>query len=339
MNLRSLLRHREAVTVSGVVILVLLVMLVQPAFAAPSNLLRIANSTVILALLAAGSAVVIMTRNIDVSVGSMLALTGIVGGLMLRDGVPAVLTVVVVLALGAALGVVNGLGVTYGHVPSIVMTLGTLGAYRGLSFLITEGHSIENVPAGYKAIGRADILGVPLLVWLVIVALIGIGLFLGRTRLGRHVYATGDNRDGAHLIGVRTNGVIILAFAVSGVCAAAAALVFLAQVGSISNQAGQGIEMRAIAAAVIGGVALSGGVGTVFGAAAGAVFITAAVSSLSFLGIPGFWADTVIGAILLVALFADARVRKALDHRRVLDRYRAVHEAAPDAAENRKVAQ
>ncbi|MCK6210857.1 ABC transporter permease [Georgenia sp. EYE_87] len=332
--MKQLLKHREAVTVLGVVLLFALVALVHPSFVSGGNLARIANSTVILALLAAGSAIVIITRNIDVSVGSTLALSGIVGGLLLRDGVPIVVAVLAVLALGAVLGAINGLGVTYGHVPSIVMTLGTLAAYRGISFMITGGYSVENIPSEYRQLGRLELLGLPVLVWGALLVLAGVALAMGRTRIGRHVYATGDNHGGAHLIGVRTNAVVIFAYAASGLLAAAAALVFLAQIGSISNQAGQGIEMRAIAAAVIGGVALTGGVGTIAGAVVGALFITTATSSLSFLGIPGFWADTVIGAILLVALFADARVRAALDRRRLTDRYRARHTVAPQLAES-----
>lgn len=332
--MKQLLKHREAVTVLGVVLLFAVVALVHPSFVSGGNLARIANSTVILALLAAGSAIVIITRNIDVSVGSTLALSGIVGGLLLRDGVPIVVAVLAVLALGAVLGAINGLGVTYGHVPSIVMTLGTLAAYRGISFMITGGYSVENIPSEYRQLGRLELLGLPVLVWGALLVLAGVALAMGRTRIGRHVYATGDNHGGAHLIGVRTNAVVIFAYAASGLLAAAAALVFLAQIGSISNQAGQGIEMRAIAAAVIGGVALTGGVGTIAGAVVGALFITTATSSLSFLGIPGFWADTVIGAILLVALFADARVRAALDRRRLTDRYRARHTVAPQLAES-----
>ncbi|MPV35590.1 ABC transporter permease [Georgenia subflava] len=332
--MRQLLKHREAVTVLGVVLLVAVVAIVHPSFVTGGNPARIANSAVILALLAAGSAIVIMTRNIDVSVGSTLALSGIVGALMLRDGVPIPLAVLTVLVLGAVLGAVNGLGVTYGHVPSIVMTLGTLAAYRGISFLITGGYSVENIPSAYRGIGTLELLGLPVLVWGALLVLVAVAVLMSRTRVGRHVYAVGDNLGGAHLIGVRTNAVVIFAFAASGLLAAAAALVFLAQIGSISNQAGQGIEMRAIAAAVIGGVALTGGVGTIAGAVVGAVFITTATSSLSFLGIPGFWADTVIGAILLVALFADARVRAALDRRRLVDRYRARHTAPAPSLES-----
>ncbi|WP_282946871.1 ABC transporter permease [Cellulomonas endometrii] len=322
MNVLSLLKARESVTIVGALVFIALVGLAEPRFVQFENLTRVANSTVILALLAAGVAVVIITRNIDVSVGSTMALTGIVGGLLLRDGLPPVVVVPLVILLGAGLGAVNGLGVTVGRVPSIVMTLGTLGAYRGISFMITGGRSVEDVPVSYKQLGTSKALGIPVIVWAAAALLVVLMVAMARTRVGRHLYATGDNAAGAHLIGIRTTGVVVLAFAFSGAMAATAALVFLAQIGSVSNQAGMGIEMRAIAAAVIGGVALSGGVGTILGATFGAVFITTATSSLSFLGIPGFWSDTVIGAILLVALFADARVRAGLERRRLAARYR-----------------
>lgn len=330
--MKSLLQHRELITIGGVVLLVVIVGLFHSSFIEPANLVRVLNSTIILALLGVGSAIVIITRNIDVSVGSTLALTGIVGALLLRDGAPIWLAVLAVLVLGAVLGAINGIGVTYGHVPSIVMTLGTLAAYRGISFLITGGHSIESLPAAYRRIGRVEILGAPVLIWVAVVVIAALAFLMARTKFGRTFYATGDNADGAYQVGISTNAVVILAYTISGVLAATAALVFLAQVGSVSNQAGQGIEMRAIAAAVIGGVSLTGGVGTVVGAAFGAIFISAATSSLSFLGVPGSWSDTVVGAILLAALFADSRVRALVSARRLAARYSAL---ADDTAEGR----
>lgn len=333
MRLLAALKAREAVTIIGALLFIVAVGLAEPRFIAYENLTRIANSSVILALLAAGAAIVIITRNIDVSVGSTMALTGILGGMMLRDGVATGLVVGAVVLLGAALGAVNGVGVTIGRVPSIVMTLGTLGAYRGLSFMITGGQSVENIPADYKRLAVIKLLGMPVFVWGCTVVLVVLMVLMARTRTGRHVYATGDNLAGAHLIGVPTTGMVILAFAAAGALAATAALVFLAQIGSVSNQAGMGIEMRAIAAAVIGGVALSGGVGTILGATFGAIFITTATSSLSFLGIPGFWADTVIGAILLAALFADARVRASLERRRLAARYRTDVDTGPSPSD------
>lgn len=319
--MKSLLKHREIITIGGVVLLVAIVGAFHSSFLDPANLVRVLNSTVILALLGAGSAIVIITRNIDVSVGSTLALSGIVGAMLMRDGAPIW---VAVLGLGAMLGAINGIGVTYGHVPSIVMTLGTLAAYRGISFLITGGHSIESLPAAYRRVGRIEILGVPILIWIAVAVIAALALLMARTKFGRSFYATGDNAEGAYLVGISTNTIVILAYTISGLLAGAAALVFLAQVGSIGNQAGQGIEMRAIAAAVIGGVSLTGGVGTVVGAVFGAIFISTATSSLSFLGIPGSWSDTVIGAILLAALFADSRVRALVSKRRLAARYSAL---------------
>lgn len=321
MRVPAFLKARESVTIIGALAFIAIVGLIAPRFVQFDNLTRILNATVILAILAAGAGLVIITRNIDVSVGSTLALTGVCAGLLLNQGLAIPLVVALTILMGAVLGAVNGIGVTIGRVPSIVMTLGTLGAYRGISFMITGGTSVESVPQGFKAIGLARVLGIPLLVWVALAVLIVVGLLMARTRTGRQLYATGDNAQGAVLIGVRTRTMVVLAFTASGALAAVAALVFLAQIGSISNQAGSGIEMRAIAAAVIGGVALTGGVGTVLGASFGALFITAATSSLSFLGIPGFWGDTMIGAILLLALFADARVRSGLEKRRLAARY------------------
>lgn len=330
--MKAFFKQREFITAGGVVLLVLIVGLFNTGFIDPSNLARVLNSSVILALLAIGSAIVILTKNIDVSVGSTLALSGIVGATMMRDGFPVWIAVLAVLVVGTILGVINGIGVTYGHVPSIVMTLGTLAAYRGISFLITGGYSIENLPLAYRRIGRIEFLGLPILVWALIVLVIGLAFLMSRTRFGRSFYATGDNAEGAYLVGISTNRVVIIAYAFSGLLAGMAALVFLAQVGSIGNQAGQGIEMRAIAAAVIGGVSLTGGVGTVIGAVLGALFISAATSSLSFLGIPGSWSDTVIGSMLLLALFADSRVRALVSKRRLTARYSALKGDPPPSA-------
>jgi len=322
MKLSALIKGREAVVLFGLIGYIVIIGFINSSFIDASNLVRIANSALILVLLAVGSSVVIITRNIDISVGSILALTAIIGALFLRDGMPIPLVMILVMIIGAVLGVLNGIGVAYLGVPSIVMTVGTLGIYRGLSFVITGGHSVENIPAQYKQLGSMSWLGVPILVWVVAVIVIVTIILMARTVTGRHIYATGDNVRGAHLIGVRTKPIVVLAYAISGLFGGMAALIFIAQIGSVSNQAGAGIEMRAIAAAVIGGVALTGGVGSVWGATLGALFLTTITSSLTFAGIPGFWADTVIGAILLIALFTDARVRESIEKRRKAMRYR-----------------
>lgn len=323
--MKALTKHRELITVIGVIILALVVAVFNSTFISPYNLTRIANSAVLLILLAVGVTPVIITRNIDVSVGGTLVLSGILGAELLVAGWPAPVVMLVIAALGTAFGILNGVLVVYGHVPSIVATLGTMSIFRGVSFLITGGYSLENIPTSYSTLGSRSLVGIPVLVIAAIVAVLVLWVFLAKTRTGRHVYATGGNAEGATLIGIRTNGIVILAFSISGLFAGLAAIVFIAQVGSISNQAGNGMEMSAIAASVIGGVALSGGVGSVVGALFGAVFITTATSAMQFMGVPGFWSTAVIGAILLIALFADAMVRRRADRRKLEEKYRRVH--------------
>src|SRR5690625_4517865 len=167
MTLSALIKGREAVVLFGLIGYIVIIGFINSSFIDASNLVRIANSALILVLLAVGSSVVIITRNIDISVGSILALTAIIGALFLRDGMPIPLVMILVMIIGAVLGVLNGIGVAYLGVPSIVMTVGTLGIYRGLSFVITGGHSVENIPAQYKQLGSMSWLGVPILVWVV----------------------------------------------------------------------------------------------------------------------------------------------------------------------------
>lgn len=330
--MKAIYQHREAMIISGVILLLLLVALVEPNFISPFNLSRTANSSVILLLLAAGVTPVIVTRNIDVSVGAMLALSGILGAMLLVGGMSIPLVMIVISVIGAGLGVLNGIVVTYGHVPSIVATLGTMSIYRGVSFLITGGYSIENIPTSYSRIGSITVVGVPILVFAAIFLVLLLAWFMAKSKYGRYLYATGGSTEGAHRIGVNTDFITIMAFGISGLFSGFAAVVFIAQVGSISNQAGVGMEMSAIAAAVIGGVALTGGVGTVIGSLFGAIFITATTSAMQFLGVPGFWSGAVIGAVLLVALFADSVVRRQMDERRLLERYRRDVPPAPDVA-------
>ena len=320
--MKELLKRREILTISGVLLLLVVVALFDTAFISPHNLSRTANSAVILILLAAGVTPVIITKNIDVSVGATLALSGILGAKLLVAGTNMWLVILFIAVLGGVLGAINGAIVTYGHVPSIVATLGTMSVYRGVSFLITGGYSIENIPRSFSRLGSLSLAGIPALVIAAILLVILLAVFLGRTRWGRYIYATGGNEEGARLIGIRTDLMTVLAFSISGLFAGLAAVVFIAQSGSISNQAGGGMEMGAIAAAVIGGVALTGGVGTVIGSLFGGLFITAATSAMQFMGVPGFWSSAVIGAVLLIALFADAIVRRRMDQRRIAERYR-----------------
>jgi AI-2 transport system permease protein len=311
----QLVRSRELALLVVIVAFAALVGAVNPAFLAPNTLVRALNSSVVLVLVAIGSTIVILTRNIDVSVGATLGLTAAVAATLVTSGLPVVLVIPFTLALGFLLGAINGFGVAYVKVPAIVMTLGTLGAYRGMQFLYTGGRSIEEIDPGFKSLASLQLGGVPLAVALALMVVVVAHLVLTRSRHGRWVHAVGDNLAGAHLVGIPTRAVIGLSFAVSGMLAALGGIVFAAQIGFVTNQAGLGLEIRAIAACVIGGVSLMGGVGSVVGAGMGSVLLTLITTSLLFLRIPGFWSDAVIGMILLLVLVLDARVRRVTQRR------------------------
>jgi len=199
------------------------------------------------------------------------------------------------------------------RIPAIVATLGTLGLYRGLMLLLTGGKWIEGLPADLKSLSAPLVLGISPLGWLVILLLLAMFWLLSRTALGRSFYAVGDNLQGARQLGVPVNRIRILAFAINGAMAALAGIVFASQIGFVPNQTGSGLEMKAIAACVLGGISLLGGTGSIIGALLGAYFLTQIDSVLVLLRLPAWWNDFIAGLVLLAVLVFDGRLRQALD--------------------------
>ncbi|TDE85032.1 autoinducer 2 ABC transporter permease LsrC [Deinococcus sp. S9] len=323
--IRLLNDHREL----SILLLTLLLFgglaLLQPEFAGLDSVSLIFKNALILMVVAAGATVVILTRGIDVSLGSILGLSAVSLGLQLQRGLGLEVALPLTLLVGLAAGFLNGMIVTQLQVPPIVTTLGTLGVYRGLTLTLTQGKWIENLPDDVKRLAQPGLLGFPPVVWLATITLVGLALFLRYTAAGRAMYATGDNPAGAELLGIRPRRVQIAAFSLAGLCAAVAGIIFTAQIGFIPSQAGTGIELRAIAASVIGGISLLGGVGTVLGAMLGAFFLTSVDSFLVFLKVPAYWNDMVAGLILLVVLVIDARIRERVMQGLRLQRYQRVH--------------
>ncbi|MCP8894472.1 autoinducer 2 ABC transporter permease LsrC [Shinella daejeonensis] len=301
---------------------------VAPGYLSGATAASVLSSSLVLMLISLGTMIVILTRNIDVSSGSVLGLSAAVLGLSLNAGVSLPLAIVFCLATGAAAGAFNGLIVAYLGIPSIVATLGTLGLYRGIMLVLTGGRWIEDLPQGLKALAGNLGFGFSALT-IVVLALVALAwIVLRRTRFGRYFYAVGDNRAAAHHLGVPVRLVQFTAFVATGVCAALAGLVFAAQIGFIPNQAGNGVELKAIAVNVLGGVSLLGGTGSVAGVFAAVIFITSIDSALVFLKIPAYWNDFIAGAILLSVLLLDGRIRQIVD-RRIRARRYAVHERTP----------
>ena len=263
----------------------------------------------ILLLLAIGEAVVIISRNVDLSVGSVLGVTAYLTGRLFIDvpGIPVVVVVLAGLLAGALLGLVNGLLVGIGKVPALVITLGTLYIYRGVVLTWAGSNRINasDMPSSFGDLGTASLVTIPVLFLVALLVLLVVGYYLQTARGGREVYAIGSDPAAAVLYGLRVRRRVISAFVLSGALAGLAGVVFAARYGSVSSSAGTGIELQAVAAVVIGGVAIFGGSGTVWGAAIGAMLLVTINRALPTVGIPDFWQQALVGALILGAIVLD----------------------------------
>jgi rhamnose transport system permease protein len=263
----------------------------------------------ILVLLAVGQAVVIITRNVDLSVGSVMALTAYLTGRLFIDqpGLPIVVVMLACVALGVVLGLINGLLVTYGNVPALVITLGTLYIYRGVMLTWAGSDRINpgDMPKDFLSLGTSAVATIPWLTILAFLVLAVVGYYLHTARGGREFYAIGSDPEAAVLYGLRVRRRLLAAFVLSGALAGLAGVLYTARYGTVSSSVGSGIELQAVAAAVIGGVAIFGGSGTVWGAAIGAFLLVTINRALPSLGIEDFWQRAVVGALILGAIVLD----------------------------------
>ncbi|MCL7768918.1 autoinducer 2 ABC transporter permease LsrC [Pasteurella multocida] len=284
------------------------------------TLAMIFNSAQIVILLAIGATFVILTRNIDVSVGSTMGLCAVIAGSLLNAGFGAS-AFVITLCCGLLAGLFNGILVTLLRIPAIVATLGTLGLYKGIMLLITGGKWIEGLPQDLKTLSAPAFLHISPIGWLLL-GLIGLTyFFLTKMKAGRDFYAVGDNLQGALQLGVRVNQVRIAVFAINGTMAALAGIVFASQIGFVPNSTGNGLEMKAIAACVLGGISLLGGAGNIIGAVLGAYFLIQIDSILVLLKVPAYWNNFVAGLVLLAVLVFDGRIRVMINNNIKLQRY------------------
>ncbi|EMN4675484.1 autoinducer 2 ABC transporter permease LsrC [Klebsiella variicola] len=317
--MKTLLKNRELSAFFAIVALFAVLVALNPAYFSLQTLAMIFASSQILCLLALGATLVMLTRNIDVSVGSTVGLCAIAVGVALNNGYGLATAIAFALAIGALAGAFNGLLVVGLRIPAIVATLGTLGLYRGVMLLWTGGKWIEGLPDSLKSLSEPAFIGVSPLGWLVLALLLAGAWLLSRTAFGRDFYAVGDNLAAARQLGVAVNRTRMLAFTLNGMLAACAGIVFAAQIGFVPNQTGSGLEIKAIAACVLGGISLLGGTGTLLGAFLGAFFLTQIDTVLVLFRLPAWWNDFIAGLVLLGVLVLDGRLRQALArHQRAL---------------------
>jgi rhamnose transport system permease protein len=317
------LRVRELGIVAALALLIAVTAAIEPRFVETNSLRNLALNAAIFAILAVGQTLVIITRNVDLSVGSVLGLSAYLAGDLLskHPGLSIPLVFVLGIGLGAACGLLNGVLVTWGQVPALVVTLGTLYVYRGLAFLWTGGSQVSanQLPDSFLNLGSDSIAGIPILVVIALVVVLVVGQWLRDYRAGRELYAIGSNPEGARLAGVRSQRRVLTAFVIAGALAGLGGVLFTARFGTVDATAGAGYELTVIAATVVGGVAIFGGTGTVYGAALGALLLGTITSSLIVLRVAAFWQLAAVGALLLVAIgldrFVAIRIEAALRRR------------------------
>jgi ribose transport system permease protein len=260
------------------------------------------------AIIAIGSTLVILTGGIDLSPGSMVALTTCSLAILVSNnymGLPVAVGVVLVLLLGAFLGAINGFLSSYGRIPSFVVTLAALSVYRGFAFYITGGSPIFSLSPTLENFFYGKLLGIPLPFYYVVILYALAAVFLSRTANGRAIYAVGGNESAARLSGIRVNLVRMMAFTLAGLMAAFGGVLMSARLNSGSPNYGVGMELEAIAAAVIGGASLAGGYGNVLATLIGALIVTLVQNGLNLNAVPTAWQQITLGVILALAVFID----------------------------------
>lgn len=322
-GLRSFVTARETGILLALVLVIVAATVKNPNFLFSSDGFRdLLLTPSILLLVAVGQAIVIITRNVDLSVGSVLGLTAYLTGRLFIDvpGIPVIAVFIIGIVAGGLLGLINGALVAFAKVPALVITLGTLYVYRGLNVLWAGSDRINSsdMPASFLDLGTQQILSIPVLTIIAVVVLALAAWYLRNQRGGRELYAIGSDPAAANLYGLKVTQRVLAAFILCGALAGLAGVLYAARYGTVNSQAGAGYELSAVGAAVIGGVAIFGGSGTVWGAAIGAYLLLTINRALPILGVQDFWQRAVVGALIIGAIVLD-RVLALRQTRRLVE--------------------
>ncbi len=274
-------------------------------FLTVGNVTNVLRQISVNALLAFGMTVVIIGAGIDLSVGSLLAFAGAIAAGTAVAGIDPILSILLGLLTGVALGAFNGAFVAYGRIAPFIVTLAGLTIFRGMTLVYTGGRPISGLPEAYYVLGNETFLGLPIPVWITLLFLLLTHFILRHTSLGRSVYAVGGNEEAAHLSGIRVARVKLFTYAYSGLAAGLAALVFTGRLNSAQPTAGTGYELDAIAAVVVGGTSLAGGRGNVWGTLLGALIIGVLNNGMNLLNVSSFYQQIVKGGVILAAVLIE----------------------------------
>ncbi|WP_158885768.1 ABC transporter permease [Amycolatopsis anabasis] len=292
----------------GLVVLVILfgaLALASDSFLTGGNMANLSRQWAVYGIIAIGELLVILTKGIDLSVGSVVGLTGAVAAQLLVLGFPIPLAVLCAVLVGGVVGVINGILVAYAKLPPFIVTLGMMGAARGVVLVITNANTIQPLPEGFSSIANESLLGIPNLLWITVIVIIAIGFLLRRTVFGRYVYAAGSNAESARLSGVPVPRVLVTVYAMSGLLAGLGGVLLASRLDAGVPTMGETYELDAIAACVIGGASLFGAKGSALGAATGALITSTLNNGGNLLGINSFYLRIAIGVLILLAVSFD----------------------------------
>lgn len=309
MGKKRLKSFRELGVLIVLVIITAILAVVSPVFLKPVNIVNIIRQTVEIGVMAIGMSFLIISAEMDLSVGSIFGATAMMGALLFKNGVNPSLVFFIMLLIGAAIGFINGFLVAKAKMPAFIATLGTMQIFRSIAYAISDGQSISVFPPSateswvFKL--GASVGKIPVQVIIMILLFIAAHVAMSKTKFGFDIYATGGNQKAARLAGINTDGVKIRCFMITGALCALAGLISITYLQSVPTTAGVGREMDVIAAVILGGAALSGGRGTILGTFIGAIIMSVVKNGMVLMSVPVFWQTGFIGVIIILAVLLD----------------------------------
>ena len=291
-------------------IIVIFMMIVTPTFRKPMNLLNIIKQSSVNGILAFGMMIVVITAGIDLSMGSIVGVAGVCAALFAHPGeYPLIVPILVALLVGAAFGLINGVGVAYGDLPPFIITLGTMSIARGLALVISDGIPIIDLSDKFTGIASSSVVGIPSLTFFFVGVAVVFAFVLNKTVFGRHVYMIGGNSTAAKVSGINVKLHLVIVYTLAGLCSGLGGLLMASRTNQGSPQMGQSYEMDAVTAVVIGGVSMAGGVGKSYGVVIGALLIAVIENALTIFGVDSNWKQVVKGLIIIGAVLLDVKTK------------------------------
>lgn len=302
---RRVLRMRESAIFLALLGIMVVITIVAPQFATSGNIYRVSRQISFVAIAALGVFTVILTGGIDLSLGSIIGISGVVSGLSMASGTHFLIAILIGLLTGCLVGTINGLLVSYVGITPFIVTLGMLSVARGTIWIITKGWPVENIDDRILVLGQGSLLGIPVPVIIMLVVSVIVHFFLRLTVFGRRVYAIGGNEEATRLSGIDVKKIKCLVYTISGLMAAITGIILVARFNSAQTSSGDGWELDAIAAAVIGGASLQGGAGSVVGVLIGAAIMGVIRNGLVLMRVSAYWQTAIMGLIIILAAVID----------------------------------